>query len=221
MSQRCTAKTTTGDLCKNKAVEGSKRCKRHETRRTAHTRAQAREAAMTAERVAKKEAFIAELSKRGIVLHACNVASVGRATAYQWYDADPDFAAAWDRALEIATDAMEAEAWRRGVEGVEKPLIVGGRLVSERVFNGQPPGKDEADGPVAMIREYSDSLLQVMLKANRPEKYRDRASLEVTGKNGGPVKHEHLESIPTEDLIAEAEAILRATARDTGRTPEA
>ena len=101
MSTRCTAKTAKGTRCKNVAVEGSKRCAVHaaapkksvRTRRTGPTRAQAREAAEIAERAAKKTAFIAELSKRGIVLHACEAAGVGRTAVYEWYSDDAAFAA--------------------------------------------------------------------------------------------------------------------------------
>ena len=190
MSPRCTAKTAAGTRCKNSAIEGTKRCAKHpvqkRTRRAAPTRAQARDAA----RAAQKATFVAELARRGIVLHACEAAGVGRTAAYEWYEADPDFAAAWDAALETSTDRMEAEAWRRGIEGVEKPLVVGGHLVSKRALQGLPPLGDEDDpiNDIATIREYSDPLLQTMLKANRPEKYRDR--MEVTGKGGGAIVHE-------------------------------
>lgn len=48
------------------------------------------------------------------------------------------------------------------------------------------------------------------------DKWKHVSRIELTGEDGGPVKHEHLEGVPTEDLIAEAEAILRAAPRTEG-----
>lgn len=81
---------------------------------------------------------------------------------------DEVFAAAWDEALETAIDAMELEARRRAVEGVEKPLL--GRV-----------GKDQ-DGIITVVREYSDQLMVLLLKAHRPEKYRERTDVRHSGK---------------------------------------
>ena len=56
---------------------------------------------------------------------------------------------------------MEREAYRRAVKGVEKPVYRGGQLVGT-------------------IREYSDSLLMFLLRARRPELYRDHSRVERT-----------------------------------------
>lgn len=115
-----------------------------------------------------REAFLAELRKRGNVSDAARVARVGRSTVYQWRGAEPDFAAAWDEAVEYAVDRMESEAYRRAVEGVDEPVF--GRV-----------GKDQ-DGEVGVIRKYSDSLMQTLLKAHRPEKYRERQEVQHSGR---------------------------------------
>lgn len=106
-----------------------------------------------------RELFLAELAERGNVSAAAAAGGLSRVTFYEWRAADPSFAAAWDEALETAIDAMELEARRRAVDGVEKPLI--GRI-----------GKDQ-DGIITIIREYSDSLMTLLLKAHRPEKFAD------------------------------------------------
>lgn len=110
----------------------------------------------------KQEAFLAALAQRGNVSEACQAAGIGRRTVYQWRDADKDFAAAWDGALDEAADTMEREAFRRAVEGTEKPVFQ----------QGQEVGR---------IREYSDTLLIFLLKAARPEKYRERQQIEQSG----------------------------------------
>lgn len=115
-----------------------------------------------------REAFLTELAQRGNVSAA---AAAGGMSRYWYYDqraADETFAAAWDEALETAIDAMELEARRRAVEGVEKPII--GRV-----------GKDQ-DGIITYVTEYSDSLMALLLKAHRPEKYRERTDVQHSGK---------------------------------------
>lgn len=115
-----------------------------------------------------RDAFLADLTQRGNVSAAAAAAGLSRDTFYVWRGKDSDFAAAWDQALETAIDAMELEARRRAVEGVEKPII--GRV-----------GKDE-DGIITYVREYSDSLMTLLLKAHRPDKYRERTDVQHTGK---------------------------------------
>jgi hypothetical protein len=158
------------------------------------TRQRARVAKITTEQ--RKQTFLDELARRGIVTDAAIAAGVDRKTPYLWHAKDEQFAAAWVDALEQATDAMEAEAFRRAVEGIDKPVFQGGRKVGS-------------------IREYSDTLLVHMLKANRPSKYRER--FELTGANGGPIQHADVTDAPLEDLLAEAESLLRraATVGDT------
>jgi hypothetical protein len=108
------------------------------------------------------KAFITALSRRGIVSQACVAAKIDRTTAYKARDMDATFSAAWDEAMEVAADALEGEAWRRAVEGVEKPVGFYQGVASEHV------------------REYSDTLLIFMLKGARPAKYRER--VEHSGK---------------------------------------
>lgn len=115
-----------------------------------------------------RDAFLTELTQRGNVSAAAAAAGLARHTFYEWRAKDATFAAAWDEALETAIDAMELEARRRAVEGIEKPLI--GRV-----------GKDQ-DGIITVVREYSDSLMTLLLKAHRPDKYRERTDVQHTGK---------------------------------------
>jgi hypothetical protein len=85
---------------------------------------------------------------------ACEVAGVSRATAYRTRADNQTFARQWDEAIEAACDRLEQEAWRRGVAGVERPVTVAGEK--------------------EMVREYSDRMLEMLLKAHRPEKFRER-----------------------------------------------
>ena len=114
----------------------------------------------------RREAFLTALTDTGIDSAAASIAGITRARAYQVRRQDPGFASAWEEAEEQAADALEAEAWRRAVDGVPEPLVSAGRVV--RNDDGQP----------LAIRRYSDNLLLALLKARRPKRFKDRAVVE-------------------------------------------
>ena len=116
----------------------------------------------------RKEArarFLKILASSGNVSLAAHTAKISRGSLYHWRERDKGFAAAWLEAIEVATDALEAEARRRAIEGVETAIVHGGRMV-----------RDDAGNPLT-IRRYSDTLLALLLRAHRPEKYRDKPVL--------------------------------------------
>ncbi len=98
--------------------------------------------------------FLEILSETSNVTAAALAAGVDKKTAYNHRRDDPDFAEAWEDALDDATDALEAEARRRALRGVEEPVYQGGKKVGT-------------------IRKYSDTLLIFLLKGHRPERYRE------------------------------------------------
>lgn len=112
--------------------------------------------------------FIKELARRANVSDAAKAAAIDRTTAYRWRKDEPGFAAAWDEAIETAIDAMEREAHRRAFTGIKKPIV--GRVAKDK------------DGVVTYVHEYSDGLATLLLKAHRPEKYRERQEVQHTGK---------------------------------------
>ncbi len=106
-----------------------------------------------------REAFLAALASGWSVSKAALVADVARASIYRHRAADPTFAAAWDEALETGSDAIEDEARRRAVDGVSRPVFYKGKVCGT-------------------VQECSDSLLLAILRARRPEKYRDNSKIE-------------------------------------------
>lgn len=115
-----------------------------------------------------EDAFIDALQKSGNVSEACRKAKVSRQVTYELKN-DPtaaDFAERWESALEAATDSLELEARRRAATGVLEPVY----------YQGQKVGS---------VRRYSDTLLIFLLKAHRPEKFRD--NVDVTS-GGQPLK---------------------------------
>lgn len=108
-----------------------------------------------------REKFIAALRETCNVTEAARAANIGRTAAYDWRNDDNVFAAEWDEAEQEAADKLEREAWRRGVEGTDKPVTFQGRITDS-------------------YKEYSDRMLELLLKAHRPEKFKERTSTEVT-----------------------------------------
>jgi hypothetical protein len=114
---------------------------------------------------AHQAAFIKALAQLGIVTAAAKAAGVCRMTVYRWRE-DPEFAKAWDDALEQAADQDRSRGHRRAVDGVEEPIYQGGQLVGSRIV-------------------YSDSLLGKLLGANRPQKFRERYDVAQSGNLAG------------------------------------
>jgi hypothetical protein len=114
----------------------------------------------------RQEQFLKALADVGIVRSAVEIAGTSRTRVYELRKRDTSFASAWDEAEEQAADALEAEAWRRAVEGVPEPLVSSGKVV-----RGD-------DGQALAIRRYSDTLMLALLKARRPERFKDRAVVE-------------------------------------------
>lgn len=117
----------------------------------------------------KQADFLAHFSSYASVSKASTKAKVHRANIYYWlnHPEEKTFQELYEMACKEALGALEDEAVRRAYEGTLKPVYQGGKKVGS-------------------IREYSDTLLIVLLKARAPEKYRER--YEHTGKNGDPIE---------------------------------
>lgn len=113
-------------------------------------------------------AFLANLRLGHSVARAAREAGTARRTVFEWKAADSEFAKAWEDAYDEGTDLIEDEATRRAVEGCDRPVFQGGIQVG-------------------VVREYSDTLANLMLQGRRPEKFR-KSSVELTGPNGGPIQ---------------------------------
>lgn len=130
----------------------------HETH-SARTRSRAR---------AWKPVFIEALRALGNVRVAAHKAGISRGHAYLQKQKDPNFAEAWDDAVDDATDMLELEARRRAMEGTERTEYL-------------RTGTDDKGNPTlekVTYRQYSDKMLMFLLRGLRPEKYRENFDLE-------------------------------------------
>jgi molybdenum-dependent DNA-binding transcriptional regulator ModE len=107
-----------------------------------------------------REVFLSTLAETGQITKAAKAAGVSRVTPYAWRGADPEFSKAWDAALEKAADMLEDVAIERAANGVLRPVYQGGVKVGT-------------------VREYSDGLMALLLKAHKPEKFRERSEVQL------------------------------------------
>ena len=116
----------------------------------------------------KKSAFLAAYARTASITKAAELAGIDRANHYDWKATDPQYVAAFEAAKLLATESLEDEAIRRAHEGVRKPVYQGGKKVGA-------------------VQEYSDTLMIFLLKGAKPEKYRERGTVELSGPAGAPI----------------------------------
>jgi len=104
--------------------------------------------------------FLDALAYNGNPFAACRISGLSRRRVARLRDEDAEFAAAYDEAMDDAADRLEEEAWRRALEGVPQPVMKGGQVVL-----------DPDTGKAMTIRRYSDALLVMLLRGNKPDKF--------------------------------------------------
>jgi hypothetical protein len=84
---------------------------------------------------------------------------------------DPDFDEECIQCEEDFADMVDENITQRALMGVEEPVVYQGKIM-----------KDENGHPLKVSRQ-SDRLAELVVKAQRPDKYRERK--EITGAGGG------------------------------------
>jgi hypothetical protein len=102
----------------------------------------------------RRNKFLAHLAATANISASAKFAKMSRSSAYRLRQTDPDFAEAWDEALDAALDDLEEVLMRRALNGVDKQVYYAGK-------------------PIGTTRSYSDSLAMFLLKSRRPEVYGD------------------------------------------------
>jgi hypothetical protein len=104
------------------------------------------------------EQYLEGVRQFGTLIHACQLAHVSPHTIYAWREHDETFVLRENEAQEHLTQDLEREALRRALEGFDRPVYQKGELVGyERV--------------------YSESLMNTLLRARRPDKYRENINV--------------------------------------------
>ena len=127
---------------------------------------------------ARQKTFFKTLRKTGCLADACRVAGVSTNTARRWRDKDKGFDDRVAAALAIASNGLEAIAFKRATEGAEEKVYRDGKLVMTRV-------------------KPSDSMLRLLMQGANGGKY---------GRTGQMPKKEVMKILRAEakaDFLAE------------------
>jgi len=114
----------------------------------------------------QRATFIATLADTRNVTVAAREAGIARRAAFALRARDADFAADWQDAEDAASDLLEHEARERAIKGIEEPVYYHGTKVGT-------------------VRRYSETLLLMFLKAERPEKFAEKGAGAAAGKGTG------------------------------------
>jgi hypothetical protein len=133
---------------------------------------------------AKQRAFLSAYAELGNVKRAAKAAAISRESHYDWLAQSPEYAASFALAKAVAGAVLEDEAHRRAVRGTTELVVSQGAVVTY---------EDPRTGETKPVRRrrYSDSLLMMLLKGNLPDKYKERTATELSGPEGGAIRHQH------------------------------
>lgn len=121
----------------------------------------------------RKALFLAELRETGAVTKAATAGEIGRSSWYDLRERDLEFAGDWDDADAEFMDEVEAEAFDRGMNGVEerKPYVnVNGDTKKTKFYT---------------ITRKSDRMLELTLKA-RHHRYKPATVKDPGDGDGAP-----------------------------------
>ena len=104
--------------------------------------------------------FLEELTRWGVVDHACREAGIHRSTAYRAYKSDPDFAERWDEAERKIIATAEVVARQRALIGTARPVYFQGKQIDT-------------------IMEVDNAHLRWLLSKLKPEVYGDKIDLSL------------------------------------------
>ena len=113
----------------------------------------------------KKNDFLNALLKTGLRNKAAEMAGVTRQAHYLWLKTDGEYAMQYEKVRTMLTDNLEDAAYERAVNGIERKIYYKGKEIGTQ-------------------KEYSDTLLALLLKANMPDKYKEVSKVEMSGNIG-------------------------------------
>lgn len=122
-----------------------------------------------AKTLASQNKFLKAYGECGVIKYACIAAGIDRSTYYDWRDNDQEFRERLPDKKSEAIDTLEYAAYVQSVLGTEEPVVSAGKVMYNK------------DGTPCMVRRYSPQLLITLLKANNPEKYKEKQQIEHSG----------------------------------------
>lgn len=136
-------------------------------------------------------AFLAALGEAGCVSTACRAVKRKRSWVYEVRKACPDFAEAWDDALDEYVDSLKEAAVERARDGTRELVTHQGAVVYVWLTpegTVVPEGTPGAAATPLVKRRYSDALLLRLLESGRPKEFAAQSRTVVAGDPDAPVK---------------------------------
>lgn len=147
------------------------------------------------QRVKKQQSFLKLYRRCANIKASCEAAKIHRSTFYDWKDHDPAFAEQLVDAEQEANDTAEKALYDRAVVGIEEYVVSNRQVV---YFDKKP----------LTHRVYSDRLLEVLLKARMPEKYKEKQQIEHK------INPNDLSKLSNEDLALAEQLAKKASEED-------
>lgn len=143
--------------------------------------------------VRNKRTFIEQLRLRAAIYVAAKRTGINKLTAYRWRDSDPEFAAAWEEALDDAADIMETSTYEDALGTEDKP---GNALLKMFWLKAhRPKYRDRVSVDVEVVRnEIEERMSQLNLRQLPPAMAQ---ALTLESMNSRQISH------PSEDLQKE------------------
>jgi hypothetical protein len=133
------------------------------------------------------KAFLGAYAECGDISRAAAAAFIDRSTHYRLLERSKQYAIAFAAAGQELGDKLLALAVERVQLGTKRLVMYHGKPI----MVARDPSKrvNRKTNPKVPYYEYevSEGLHQSLLKALKPEMFRERVSAELTGKNGGPL----------------------------------
>jgi hypothetical protein len=135
----------------------------------------------------KQRAFLAAFAVTGNIGRAAAAAGIDRSTHHRWMREDSAYAESFKQATEEAAGVVEDIAVQRATEGLDEPIIYQGELVYKRdPETGAVERDPDTLAPIPLtIRRRSDTVLLAVLKAWKPDKYRENHHIDADVRHTG------------------------------------
>jgi hypothetical protein len=132
----------------------------------------------------RRETFLRLLADGSSVGDACASVDISRNAAYRWRNADPEFRAAWDQAVDHATEIIESVLYNRARDGNLLACIFWLKSHRPAVYNRKQVVQvaGDPDNPVTVDHMHHDGeTVHIYMPSNgrdRPER------IEIDGEAG-------------------------------------
>ena len=134
----------------------------------------------------RQAAFLASYAVTASITRAAKAAKISRDSHYLWLADDPAYPALFKAAKVRAADVLKDEAVRRAHDGVFEPNTYKGQFVYPVKGYAEDGTPIYGKKPIGTLK-YSDRLMERLMTALDPD-FRERAAIEVSGPNGGPLE---------------------------------